>query len=107
MDTKSLAAQFGAGIAEGAQLYLPAIARLGLNEFVAMAALVAEKKLDEAKTAIHDAMTPEEMAEEKRVLAKLDLLMADTNAEKRAIGEAIGEALIRAAIAMLLAVAFP
>ena len=107
MDTKQLAAQFGAGLAEGAQLYLPAIARMGLDEFIALATLVAEKKNDEAKTKVHAAMTPEEMAAEKNALTKLAVLMADTNAEKRAIGSAILSGFIKVAIAALLAVAFP
>jgi hypothetical protein len=85
------------GIVDAADLYLPAMGRLGLQEMFALAELVDAKRSFEAMKAVRATMTADELTAEKSKLADLAEKMAADNADALSLGRAITLAILKTA----------
>jgi hypothetical protein len=97
-----LVSAFGRGIVENVTPYVPAVKRMAVNELLAFGTLLQSKDYDAAKVMIHEAMTPDELADEKEKLADLTAAMADENAARRRVAGEILAAILRAAFTIVV-----
>jgi len=100
--TTELVKTFGRGVAENVTPYLPAVKRMAVGELLAFGTLLQSKDYDAAKAMIHDAMTADELADEKEKLADLTAAMADENAARRKVAGQILAAILRAVFTIIV-----
>lgn len=102
MTPKEMAEQFGNAMLEGVPVYLPAMKRLALAEFIALGESLYNKEKDAAYAILAEKMTLPELATEKELLAKLAELRATGRAEAIALADNILMGIFRTAFAILL-----